>query len=611
MKFKYPLIALLMACAGSAWSQEFIIDGINYRVSSQQEKTCSVLTADDEISGDVVIPSTVTYGGESYTVTKLEDYAFAYSYYLTSIEIPSTVTVIGKNVFDSCLAMESAKLPETLTTLDDYAFFGCAALKDVNFPQSVTTVGLGPFGACDNLKEPIYNDEVFAMLPTSYEGKYEIPDGIKTVAGYACYNCMGLTEVVLPNSVTTVGNYAFYYCDNLTEPVFNDKIFAALPIKYSGAYTIPDGITTVAGGACVSCLDLTSVVIPSSVTTICTDGFSYCTSLKDIELPNSVTYIGDYAFSGLNVLAKPLYNDKIFAALPPWHVGEYTIPDGITTIAGGAFEFCTTLTSIDMPESVDVIGKAAFIGCAAMSRVKMPASMSKLGAGTFSMCHSIESLVIPSGIETIEQNTCYQCYSLGSLEIPSSVTSIGYVAFQSCYNLESVVIPNSVTSIGDYAFYDCMYLSTVDLGSSLESIGMSAFDACTEIMEIKSRNIVPPTLDPSTFNGVDKSACTVKVLDIALDDYKADAQWAEFLNLEGVKDFDGIQSVQVSDIKINADHGYITVTGARRGERIAVYALDGSLITTAVAADSQTVVPCPASGLVIVKCGTKAVKCPM
>ena len=113
------------------------------------------------------------------------------------------------------------------------------------------------------------------------------------------------------------------------------------------------------------------------------------------------------------------------------------------------------------------------------------------------------------------------------------------------------------------------------------------------------------------FNGVDKSDCTVKVLDIALDDYKADAQWAEFLNLEGVKDFDGIQSVQVSDIKINADHGYITVTGASRGERIAVYALDGSLITTAVAADSQTVVPCPANGLVIVKCGTKSVKCPM
>ena len=49
----------------------------------------------DEYSGEVVIPSTVTYEGEKYSVTSIGDYAFCECDSLTSITLPEGVTERG------------------------------------------------------------------------------------------------------------------------------------------------------------------------------------------------------------------------------------------------------------------------------------------------------------------------------------------------------------------------------------------------------------------------------------------------------------------------------------------------------------------------------------
>ena len=583
MNFKYLLTAALMVCAGSALSQEFKIDGINYQVSSPEDKTCTLLLADDNVGGEIVIPSAVTYGDESYTVTKIGEYAFAGNK-VTSVEIPSSVTVIANNVFDDCTLLKSAKLPETLTSLGDYAFYNCTKLQEVNFPNSLTEVGKGPFCYCSKLPDPLYNDEFFAFLPVAYEGKYSIPEGIKTVVAYAFDK--KVTEVELPNSVTTVQPYAFWNANGLEKPVYNDKIFAALPLRYDQPYAIPEGIETIAGGAFVYCSSLPAITIPESVTTILTDAFCFCASLTEVELSNNVTFVGDYAFSDCYSLTKPVMNDKIFAAVPPGTVGEYIIPDGITTIVGGALQDCLYLTSVVVPESVETIGRAAFMYCQKLENVTLPSSLTAISPGTFAMCSALKQITLPENITTIGYDAFYDCVNLQSLETPNSVTTIEYLAFKGCSSLKSLT-----------------------LGSAMETIGAAAFIGCTDISEIKSKNLVPPTWDEGAFDGLNKETCKVLVWKDALEDYKNDDQWSEFFNIIGVDDFDGIESAQVADITIAADHGCITVTGTRRGDRIAVYALNGTLLTSATAADGQTVVPCQTSGLVIVKCAGKAQKC--
>ena len=154
--------------------------------------------------------------------------------------------------------------------------------------------------------------------------------------------------------------------------------------------------------------------ITYSVTSIGGGAFSHCSSLTSVTIPNSVTSIGNNAFYGCG-LATPIYNAHVFAYAPKSISGSYAIPKGIKSIAGGAFRDCETLISVT---------------------------------------------------------------------IPNSVTSIGDCAFCACGWLTSVTIPNSVTSIGDYAFTGCGSLTSVTFGNSVTSIGKRVFDGCSSLTSI-------------------------------------------------------------------------------------------------------------------------------
>ena len=53
--------------------------------------------------GTVIIPSTVIYEGEEFTVTKIADNAFQYCDGLNSVTIPNSVTYIGNGAFSFCI----------------------------------------------------------------------------------------------------------------------------------------------------------------------------------------------------------------------------------------------------------------------------------------------------------------------------------------------------------------------------------------------------------------------------------------------------------------------------------------------------------------------------
>ena len=58
---------------------------------------------DNSYSGNVAIPSTIAYYGDTYTVTSIGEYAFAGCSDLTSVRIPSSVTSMGNYAFYNCI----------------------------------------------------------------------------------------------------------------------------------------------------------------------------------------------------------------------------------------------------------------------------------------------------------------------------------------------------------------------------------------------------------------------------------------------------------------------------------------------------------------------------
>ena len=117
----------------------------------------STTTDNNYVSGDVVIPSSVTNNGTTYSVTSIGDAAFSDCSGLTSVTIPNSVTSIGKWAFISCSGLTSVTIPNSVTSIGEGAFEGCSGLTSITIPNSVTSIGEWAFWGCSGLTSIVSN----------------------------------------------------------------------------------------------------------------------------------------------------------------------------------------------------------------------------------------------------------------------------------------------------------------------------------------------------------------------------------------------------------------------------------------------------------------------
>jgi hypothetical protein len=93
--------------------------------------------------------------------------------------------------------------------------------------------------------------------------------------------------------------------------------------------------------------------------------------------------------------------------------------------------------------------------------VTFPNSITNLGDDVFEYCPSLTNIDLPYGIASIPTLAFYNCPSLAKLKLPSGLVSVEAQAFDRCSSLDSVTIPAGVKTIGDAAFGRCLNLTNV------------------------------------------------------------------------------------------------------------------------------------------------------
>lgn len=223
---------------------------------------------------------------------------YEYDYTINTEDGTATITKFRALVdgsYDITIPTDFGRFP--VTAIGDDAFRGCSALKKVTIPQSVTSIGDSAFAGCHNLDSVTINDAA------------------TSIGNRAFTECPLTTTLSLGKKITTIGDDAFYYCIELE------------------SVTIPQSVTSIGNDAFGQCHDLQSLTIKDAATSIGHRAFLGCTSLETISLGENIKTIGYHAFNSCTSI----------------NLTNVTIPENVTTIRPGTFDYCTHLEYIMLP----------------------------------------------------------------------------------------------------------------------------------------------------------------------------------------------------------------------------------------------------------------------
>ena len=364
-------------------AQDFTVDGINYQILSETDKTCKVAPSQSVlVDEDVIIPATVTLNSAEYTVQAIGSMAFYGCTIMSSVKLPETITTIEESAFLSCVELTSIEIPSSVTTIGTNAFGVCSALKSIKFPNSPVNIGERAFNSCG-----------FENL--------DLPEWLNSLPDEVFAECKSLVSVKLPASLTSIGKSAFAGCSSLTDINF------------------PNGLSEIKDAAFDGCTSLSTLELPASLTSLGNRVFQSCASLFDVELPESITALGESVFERCA------------------NLGSVKFPSQLISIGYRAFNQCPSLLSVNLPESLTTIDSYAFENCESLEEVILPASITKIGWWAFNACDNVKIVECKSTTPGNIQGNAAAFPTTATLKVPAEAFN-AYVATEPWSNLLTI-----------------------------------------------------------------------------------------------------------------------------------------------------------------------------
>ena len=310
--------------------------------------------------------------------------------------------------------------------------------------------------------------------------------------------------------------------DNETRGIVSFRRSIFYSYKNIEKIVLPESFEVIEIDAFSGCSSLREIVIPNSVKKIRSAAFHDCTLLKDIYIPASVTEIEDSVFRGCTSLESiwvdkenqyyssdehgVLFDkDKSVLIRCPQSIGlsSYTIPEGVTEIANGAFDEGVTLSEINISDDV-VYLNGAFSGCVSLEVITVDKNNLNYSSDENGILFDknktklircpenikLLSYSIPDCVKEIEEYAFSEC-SASEINLPQTLTYINQAAFQGCVNLcfEELNLPE-LEYLGECAFADGVIVKSVKNLGKITELRANVFRGNTTMESI----ILPDTI---------------------------------------------------------------------------------------------------------------------
>lgn len=199
--------------------------------------------------GDIVIPDTIIYNGQSFVVIEVRLGAFQGCNAITSIVLPNTINTIYGEVFYDCSSLRTLTIGRGLEKMANPSGYGywqatsiirnCTSLDTIYYNADSCYMGHLFDGAIGQNTALVIGDNVKFIAPGMFQKQ-----NINTMP-------TSITSVVVGSSVAEIGTNAFYNCSEITSicfrsqnpPLLGAYVFGGVD-TYSVLCNIPCGRTS-------------------------------------------------------------------------------------------------------------------------------------------------------------------------------------------------------------------------------------------------------------------------------------------------------------------------------------------------------------------------------
>lgn len=213
-----------------------------------------------------------------------------------------------------------------------------------------------------------------------------IPAGIKEIGEEAFAGNDQLIKVQVEGEVKSIGYKAFADCDNLRTIV------------------VGDGVEKIETAAFSNDRELVNVTLGAGVKTLGTGVFAGSRQLEELTLSEDNPYL--HYSNGI------LYDNeetKVYALMPAYEKGAYTLPSTVTEITGYAFWGNPYLEKVSLGSGLSEVPAYAFSNCANLKEVEIPLTIRGIGAKAFEDCVNLTEVKLPDSMATIHDTAFDGC----------------------------------------------------------------------------------------------------------------------------------------------------------------------------------------------------------
>ena len=384
---KYILLIVALLSSVSTWAYVTYKTGtITYRIYDTATTPYATVYQDSssvkKLTGEVVIPATVTYNDVDYSVTKIDRW-----YYGNEVDLvlSSSISQASDISWSNVRALNSLKLPENATFTSINLTNVSYTIRTLFVPKTVTSITIPKYSSS-------YGARVIGAVEVDEDNpNYATIDGVlfnkaKNTLIFYPYLKSGKAYTV-PSGVTTIGSNAFWYNNNL------EKV------------TISEGVTTIEDEAFRQNSNLYECILPSTLTTIGNNAFYDASKLEKCELPANLVTIGYYAF--YNCKLNPTNNLLVLPGTLK-SIGEYAFY-GFKNPGSTTVELPATL-GLDQKETT--IGEYAFNCSTIDSKMTEPINLS------YYAFYYVSRIYVPQGtLNTYKEKTGWNTFSDRLIEV--------------------------------------------------------------------------------------------------------------------------------------------------------------------------------------------------